>query len=93
MSDAIRDREEVEIVLQTLVRRTCLEDMLEPLHPTEEAIELTLHTGTDEETEVALANDDGKVVCVLYVDLVDDPLNDWTIKLRGWKLANDVASV
>lgn len=46
--------------------------------------ELMLAT-VDEEVDVELVNDEGKTVAVLYVDVLGDPVNRWTIRLRGWK--------
>lgn len=88
-----RDPAEIQTVLQTVISRASLPELLEPLHPAEESMDLLAHTGTDEEAEVTLVNEDGETVATLYVDILSDPVNDWTIKLRGWKLMDDVASV
>ena len=93
MSKLIDDRDEVEIVLQSMIARANLEELLEPLHPAEDAIQLVMASAADEEVAVALLNKDADVVATLYVDVLTDPVNGWTIKLRGWRLADEVASI
>ena len=93
MPELIDDRDEAAVVLQSIMQRANLGELLEPLSPSDASLDMLMHIGADEEAEVELVNDEGKLLAVLYVDVLDDPLNKWTIKLRGWKLSDDVTSV
>ena len=93
MTELIDDRDEAAAVLQSIMERANLGELIEPLSPSDASLDSLMHVGADEEAEIELINHEGQPVAVLYVDVLDDPSNRWTIKLRGWKLSDSVASV
>lgn len=93
MPSAIGDRDEAAIVLQQLVTRANLDELLGPLRPAETSLDELMLTTADEEVNVELVNDEGQAVGTLFVDVLGDPVNEWTMRLRGWKLKDDVAGV
>ena len=93
MPSAIGDRDEAAIVQQQLLTRTNLDELLGQLCPAETSLDELMLTTADEEVNVELVNDEGQAVGTLFVDVLGDPVNEWTMRLRGWKLKDDVAGV
>lgn len=93
MSGLIDDVEECRIVFEHTIGKTNLADLVGPLVPDKESLRNLMHVNEGEEAEVSLVDEDGQIVVRLFVDVVNDPINRWRIGLRGWRLADDVASV
>ena len=59
MSELIDDRDEAAVVLQSIMQRANLGELLEPLSPSDASLDMLMHVGADEEAEFELLNDDG----------------------------------
>lgn len=93
MSRLLDDPDGIHIVVEQLIRRAHLEELVGPLAPSGRSIGDLLLLDEGEEAEVDLIGEDGSPVATILVDLQDDPVNGWRLGLRGWRLADDVASV
>lgn len=93
MAPLIDDRDEAVRVLGTLIERANLPELVGPVRPDAESVDLLLLAHEDEEAEVELVDEHGEEVAILYVDVCSDRRDGWTIGLRGWRLSADVASV
>lgn len=93
MSGLIADIDECRIVVEQVIGKTNLADLVGPLTADNGALFNLIQVNEDEEAAVDLVDGGGRKVALLFVDVLADPVSQWTIRLRGWRLADDVASL
>jgi hypothetical protein len=93
MPGLIDDRGEALVVLQQIIQRSGLAELVEPLAPDDRAVDDLMLMSEGEEMEIDLIDEWGATVAQLYVQVLSDPVDGFRGGLRGWRLADDVAAV
>ena len=93
MCGLIDDRDEVLVVLQQIIDRSGIADLVESPVADEQAADGLMLLSEGDEMEIDLVDERGNPVARLFVDVLYDPANRWRIGLRGWRLCDHIASL